>query len=89
MSFEKFQSTRTDCADLGAFLQDESLEGRPGLIYCGALYIEKANSLWPEEARERGAYDLILGRDEWISPDLETLERKLYAYALSEGFTEA
>lgn len=31
-----------------------------------------------------GGYDLLIGRDEWLDPDLEKLERILYQWALDE-----
>ena len=43
---------------------------------------------WPEAAKARGKWHLLIGRDEWITDDLETLERKLYDWAASEGYFE-
>lgn len=77
MTFEQFQATGFDCADLGAHISEDSLENVPGRVYLDCLYIERLAS---------GQWNLLLERDEWQSDTLEPLERKLYAFARSEGY---
>jgi hypothetical protein len=92
MTFEQFQATRIYCPDLGKALQDACWDDEPvpatGNLYFGSLYIDEVQDHWPEEARERGKWHLLLERDEWISDDLTSLERRLYEFAVSAGYTE-
>ena len=77
MTFEQFQATGYDCADLGEVILEDALENVPGRVYVDVFYIERlANGQW----------NLLLERDEWQSETLEPLERKLYDYAVSEGY---
>jgi hypothetical protein len=41
---------------------------------------------WPDAAKARGKWHLLIARDEWITDDLD--ERKLYDWAASEGYFE-
>lgn len=90
MTFEKFQATKKECADLAAALGSENWEDAKhtptGFIYLGSLYIENVLPHWPERARAEGRYYLILNRDEYITDDLELLERKLFDWAVAEGY---
>jgi hypothetical protein len=89
MTFEQFQSTRTPCDDLGKVLADAQWEGEPAaksLLYLGVLYIDQVMPHWPEQARQQGKWHLLLNRSEYISDDLESLERELYQFALAEGY---
>jgi hypothetical protein len=92
LTFEQFQASRTWCPDLPAVLTNDNWgdpnNGTPcGWLYLGALYIEDTSaSHWPPQCRAEGRWYLILGRDERITDDLESLERDLYAYATSEGY---
>ena len=52
------------------------------------FYIEEVQPHWPDAAKARGKWHLLIARDEWITDDLETLERKLYDWAASEGYFE-
>ena len=92
MTFEQFQATKTHCDDLGAKLSDARWEDEPvpakGNLYLDALYIEAIQPHWPEAARKEGKWHLLIGRDEWITDDLESLERRLYDFAVSEGYCE-
>jgi hypothetical protein len=89
MTFEAFQATRRQCDDLGAALHDATWVGEPpahGNLYLNdALYIEQVAAHWPAEARAQGKWHLIIGRDEWVSDDLESLECRLFEFADSEG----
>jgi hypothetical protein len=88
MTFAEFQASRAAVQNLGAAMADASLMDRPGYIYAGGLcWIEKRNPHLTPEARKRGAYYLLLERDDWISDDLTGLEARLYAWAQSEGIT--
>lgn len=89
MTFEQFQATRRHCDDLGKAVDDGRWEGQPaakGNLYLGCLFIESAQPHWPQEARDEGKWYLVLERDEWITDDLESLERKLYQWAESAGY---
>src|SRR4051812_14132272 len=92
LTFEQFQSTRTHCDDLGAKIPDARWDHEPvpakANIYLDALYIEQVADHWPETARKAGTWHLLIGRSEWISDDLESLERKLYEFAVSEGYCD-
>lgn len=91
MTFEQFQATRRHCDDLGEALQDAGWAGEPspasGNLYLGCLYIDEVKPHWPEKARAQGKWHLLIERSEWISNDLESLERRLYEFAVAEGFT--
>lgn len=87
LSFVEFQRTQKPCDDLGAALSDEALANQPGLLYCDCLYIETATPHWTNPQNLR--YHLLLGRDDWLSNNLEDLERKLYRFAVDEGYCAA
>ena len=82
MTFEQFQASRTEVADLNAAIGAEYFDNStPGFIYAGQeLHIEKEAA---------SAFILTIGNCQWKTGDLEDLERKLYAFALGEGFFEA
>ena len=89
MTFEQFQATKTYCDDIGTKLDDGRPEEAPkavGNVYLDTLYIEQVQDHWPEAARNAGKWNLIIGNQEWISDDLESLEHKLYDFAVSEGY---
>jgi hypothetical protein len=91
LTFEQFQATRRYSEDIGAAIADARWEGEPpakGYLYLDLLYIEEVQPHWPDAAKARGKWHLLIGRDEWITDDLETLERKLYDWAASEGYFE-
>jgi hypothetical protein len=87
MTFEQFQASKTECADLGKRLEECRWDDEPiasGLVYAGDLYIERVGSHWPEKAKAEGKWYLLICNEEWISDDLESLERRLYAFAVGE-----
>lgn len=89
MTFEQFQSTRQWSTDLATAIGSENWEtnGTPkGNLYLGCLYIDHVESHWPQIARDAGEWHLLLGRNEWITNNLVTLERRLYDWAISEGY---
>lgn len=90
MTFEDFQNTRRESADLGRDVSDcrwdDEVEPGAGFVYLDVLYIERVGDHWPDAARARGKFYLILERDEYISDDLEELERKLYDWAMASGY---
>ena len=91
MTFEEFQATRHYSEDIGAAIADARWEHEPpakGYLYLDVLYIEEVQPHWPDAAKARGKWHLLIARDEWITDDLETLERKLYDWAASEGYYE-
>jgi hypothetical protein len=91
LTFEQFQAARHYSEDIGAAIADARWDGEPparGYLYLGELYIEEVQPHWPDAAKARGKWHLLLDRDEWITDDLETLERKLYDWAASEGYFE-
>ena len=90
MTFEQFIATRQYAPDLAALIPDAHWDNGPtpsGYVYMGALFIEDVTEAWPEASRKLGKHHLMLGRSEWISDDREALERRLYAWALREGYT--
>jgi hypothetical protein len=90
MTIEQFRASRQWCDDLGAKLKDASFEqdGKKarGWIYLDALFIERVENDWPEATRRRGDWHLILGNAEYISFDIFELERRLFDWAVSEGY---
>jgi hypothetical protein len=85
MTFEQFQASGKDSDDLSRDCQtDEGLLGA-GRVYEGGCYIQSTGG-WPEEKQGQGKWHLHLGNMEWVSDDLPALERKLYRWALSEGY---
>lgn len=89
MTFEEFQKTRTPCADLCAAVGSAPWDDKPakGLLYLGVLYVEGVQPHWPEKTRALGKWHLLIGRCEWVTDDLESLERRLYDFAIGEGYT--
>jgi hypothetical protein len=91
MTFEQFQASRRYSEDIGTAISDARWEGEPsakGYLYLDGLYIEEVQPHWPEAAKARGKWYLLIDRDDWITDDLEALERKLYDWAASEGYFE-
>ncbi|WP_164159256.1 hypothetical protein, partial [Stenotrophomonas maltophilia] len=68
MSFDDFVASAQDVPDLGAALNDLTLENVPGRVYLNALHIERRNDRW----------HLHIGRDEWDSIERQDLEPMLY-----------
>ncbi len=82
LPFEHFQATGRAVDDLSVCDIGVDEPG-PGRIYDDSLRIEERPPQgWPNGRPER--WFLILGREDWLSDDLEELERHLYAYYLSE-----
>jgi hypothetical protein len=90
MTFEQFQASKTWCDDLpNELVNSNEGERKPrGWLYVGSLYVEQVTNEWPENCRDEGGWYLLLERDEWITDDLEALERKLYAWAMSSGWAD-
>ena len=91
MTFAEFQATRTVCENLATAFPEMCWEDGPapsGLSYIGMLYIETVKPHWPEAAKARGRWYLIICNNEFISDDLTALERRLYEFAKSEGYLE-
>ena len=92
MTFEQFQQTRQWCDNLAEAVQSANWEdhGTPkGFLYLGCLFVEQVQPHWPAEARRQGQWHLRLGRCEMIGDSLTSLERKLFAFASSEGYFAA
>jgi len=90
MTFEQFQDSRLYVTDLAKALPDTYLDTpdappAPGYVYCGSLMIEEVQDHWPDNARARGQWYLLISNWERISDDLSDLERHLYEYAQGEG----
>ena len=94
-TLDQFRATRRTCDNLGEALRDECLEGSKGFTYLGSsLFIERFDFhpaagpvTYNGEPRAIVGYNLIIGRDEWITTELADLERKLYQFAIDEGYT--
>ena len=76
MTFEQFRATKKQIADLSVITSYDEDKNAPALTYLDDFYI----------ALDGGKYRLMIGRDEVETEDLESLERKLYEYALEEGY---
>lgn len=86
-AFKAFQATRRAVEDLGQVIRDDSLDGLPGFVYLDKLFIETNTPAWEGTAAEPYAAMLTLGREQFLSNDLDDLERKLYEFAVSEGYS--
>lgn len=88
MTFEQFLATKTSCDDIGEAISADMGVTDPvtGNLYLGCLYIEARQDWWPEDARKAGAWYLMLENTQFISDDLEMLERKLFDYAVANGY---
>jgi hypothetical protein len=75
MTFEEFQASGRDVADLRTVDPDAYLSEWSGRVYAGNLIIERA---------ERG-WCLTIGNHSAVRMELATLERDLYDYGMSEG----
>jgi hypothetical protein len=91
LTFEAFRATRQWCEDLRTTPYFESFDDdmarqwdsgerlRPsGNLYLGSLIIEEVQPDWPNNARDDGRWHLIISNAEYISDDLEALERRLF-----------
>lgn len=78
MTFEEFQATGRDVADVEPYAQDD--EHRPGRVYVDVLYIECVSDGRMMVTIGNGGD--ITGRD----VTLADLERMLYEFAKSEGY---
>ncbi len=76
MTFEQFSATGRDVADLGSI--DETMTGEPGRVYLDAL--------WLSFSSRDGQFWTVIGNADFVSPDREPIERRLYDFALSEGY---
>jgi hypothetical protein len=91
LTWDRFVATRKQHVDLREALTHTDLGTDfpvPGFTYLdGTLYIEEITADWPAGAIKYGdKYCLTIDRDIAASKDLEPLERKLYAWALTEGY---
>lgn len=81
MTFKEFQETRKPCEDIGKAISADLGGDEPvsGVLYLDCLYI--ADSSMP------GCnWWLQIGREEYMSDELYDLERRLYDFAISEGY---
>lgn len=88
MTLEEFVATREWCDDLGEKIQDARWEDGPkgvGYVYLGTLYIEQVQEHWPEKAKAKGKWYLLIERDETITDDLSKLETELWEWAKDSG----
>jgi hypothetical protein len=81
LTFEAFQATRRIATPAEV---DAITGGTDGWMYAGYLVIEDA-SKWENS---KAKYYLMLSNEEYLSDDLEELERKLYAFYAGEQFVE-
>lgn len=94
MTYDQFIATRkwsnnlaVDCEAYSDGEQSDHVQ--TGYIYCGSLYIEATEDWWPEDAQQQGKWHLLLERDEYITNDLDALQRRLYRWAMAAGFDES
>ena len=90
MTLLEFLSTRVWSDDIGKIIPDAKWEHEPttpkGYVYCGLLFIEEVQQHWPANSRAQGRWHLLIGREDWITDDLDILEKKLYHFAVDEGY---
>lgn len=92
MTFEQFRDTARFCEDLSTVIPDARWDDEPvpakGNVYVDALYIERMQPHWPAATLAKGAWYLLIGNQEYVSDDLESLERHLYEFACDEGYCD-
>lgn len=84
MTFEQFRATRKFVGNVEEIC--DGYDAEPGYVYNDALVITIANGTWGEEARNKGAFSLVLANTDFLSDDLQDLERRLYDWACGETF---
>ena len=89
MTFEQFQATGRDVTDIESIIPD-AVGARAGRVYCGdLLHIEDTDD-WADGGQgwidgDRPRWYLIIANMEYAG-ELEELERRLYGFAVSEGY---
>lgn len=84
LTFPAFQATRTPCADLSKLAMTD--EPMSGFTYEGGCYIQ---NIVAGSASGLPTHYLIIERSEWMSDDLDQLERILWAnWYLHEAGTD-
>lgn len=88
LSLDQFRRTRVYWRDLT--LHEElrhAVSDGSAYVYAGNLFIDVVCDQEGENtpAELRGAFHLVIGNREWLSDDLLTMERELYAFGLGEG----
>lgn len=80
LTFKDFQRSRRRGEDLSlcSNAQWENVSGATaGFVYLDCLCIKQEPG---------GSYHLTLGNEEWICDELQFLERRLYDFAIRNGF---
>jgi hypothetical protein len=89
MTFEMFQATRRWSDNLVRDAASQDWEPAPatprGWVYLDGLFIDEVLAYWPDEAKAAGKWHLLIERDEYITDDLEPLERKLFDWAFGDS----
>ena len=91
MTFQEFQATKRE-----ATREEVEREGmtyiteqtKRILLYAHGLYIESTEG-WGEEMEKQGKWYLILERSEYVSDDLQKLEKLLYEWGAGEWGEDA
>jgi hypothetical protein len=84
MSFADFRATGKDFDGIVPHYREEPARGR---MYLDSLIIEKKPLTgWPNGRPEE--WSLLLGNNDWLTDDLEELERRLFAFAVAEGYCD-
>jgi hypothetical protein len=91
MTLDQFRATGRDCDDLRTIETGEVWDDEPGTprgrVYLDGLFIlRRPEAGWPNGAA--GEWHLALGREDWLTDDLRTLEARLYGFAMSSGWCE-
>lgn len=91
MTFAEFQATRRwydDLADMPDWQYPRTDPPECGYGYLDTcLYIDKRPATgWPSGRPE--AWLLVIGNRDWLSDDLERQERRLFDFAINEGYVE-
>lgn len=82
LSFSEFQATGRNVADLSTIPHCAAQE----LYGAGRVYLDDEWPLVIESGSAPGLWCLTIGNDSHESNDLQSLERKLYQFAVSEGY---
>ena len=84
MTFEQFQATRKWVDDVATATGiDMGPDVQPGFVYDSALHIfAMGGGAAPDQ------YLLVIFNEQWVSSDLDELERRLYEFASDEKMFE-
>jgi hypothetical protein len=83
-TLDRFRATARVVQDLGDAVQDDCLRGGAGRLYLGSLWVEDLLALGSFHVHPR--WYTITDTSEYLSDDLDAIERVLCAWALRNGY---